>query len=212
MQDQTSHGIPLKKKRIYGPDVVLVSRDGLALVEKTYRERPLPVRLIGRLLVKWETYIYAKLQGITGIPSVVPGGDPFTITTTYMGGHNLKTRVRIPDRTYFEHLEQLLLAVHERGVIHLDMRNRRNYGMDGSGEPYLVDFASSLYLPWKGPLWRFLCSIDRMGYLKVKEKLHPDLLTHEDRISSSLGKTLSRLWLPPRILRFFRDFLARLAR
>ncbi|MCK7515384.1 MAG: hypothetical protein MZV70_72965 [Desulfobacterales bacterium] len=34
--------------------------------------RPLPVRLIGRLLVKWETYIYAKLQGITGIPSVVP--------------------------------------------------------------------------------------------------------------------------------------------
>ena len=99
--------------------------------------------------------------------------------------------------------------VHERGVIHLDMRNRRNYGMDDAGEPYLVDFASSIYLPWRGPLWKVLCSIDRMGYLKVKAKLNPSLLTHDDMQGYSRGKNLSRLWLPPRLLRFIRDLFTR---
>lgn len=209
IEDEAEHmkppGITLKKKRLYGPDVHLIHRDGQALVEKTYRERPLPVRIAGRLLVSWETYIYSKLKGISGIPTVVPGESPCTLTTIFMGGHNLKTRERIPDATYFEHLEDLIAAVHGRGVIHLDMRNRRNYGIDDRGEPYLVDFASSIYLPWKGPLWKLLCSIDRMGFLKVKAKLSPSLLTHEDRQGYSWGKKLSRLWLPPRILRFFRD-------
>ncbi|HPI91629.1 MAG TPA: hypothetical protein PLT09_00035 [Deltaproteobacteria bacterium] len=211
MQDLKTRGTPLKKKRLYGPDVRLIHRDGCALVEKTYRDRPLPVRAGGRLLVAWETFIYSKLQGITGIPTLVPGNDPCTITTTFMGGHNLKTKVRVPDNAYFEDLEKLIGAVHERGVIHLDMRNRRNYGMDDGGSPYLVDFASSLYLPWRGPLWRLLRGIDRMGYLKVKAKLNPGLLSSQDRRGYSLGKSLSRLWLPPRVLRFFRDILARLS-
>ena len=211
-EDMTTSETPLKKKRLYGPDVHLVRRGGQPLVEKTYRGRPLPVRMAGRLLVKWEAFIYARLQGIPGIPSVVPSDDPCTLTTTFMGGHNLKTRERIPGATYFEHLELLISAVHDRGVIHLDMRNRRNYGMGDTGEPYLVDFASSIYLPWKGPLWRLLCSIDRMGYLKVKAKLNPGLLTHDDRQGYSRGKILSRLWLPPRLLRFFRDLFARITR
>lgn len=200
---------PLKKRRLYGPDVHLVQREGHTLVEKTYRERPLPVRVAGRLLVKWETFIYSKLEGVPGIPSVVPGSDPYTLTTTFMGGHNLKTRERVPDAAYFRDLEILIDAVHDRGVIHLDMRNRRNYGMDDRGEPYLVDFASSIYLPWKGIMWKALCGIDRMGYLKVKAKLNPGLLTDDDRRGYTCGERLSRLWLPPRLLRFFRELFAR---
>jgi hypothetical protein len=172
-EDMTTPQTPLKKKRLYGPDVHLVDRGDHALVEKTYRRRPLPVRMAGRLLVKWETFVYLKLKGLPGIPSVVASDDPYTLTTTFMGGHNLKTRERIPDNTYFENLERLITAVHGRGVIHLDMRNRRNYGMDDEGKPYLVDFASSIYLPWKGSLWKLLCGIDHMGYLKVKARLNP---------------------------------------
>jgi len=211
-EDMTTPQTPLKKKRLYGPDVHLVDRGDHALVEKTYRRRPLPVRMAGRLLVKWETFVYLKLKGLPGIPSVVPSDDPYTLTTTFMGGHNLKTRERIPDNTYFENLERLITTVHGRGVIHLDMRNRRNYGMDDEGEPYLVDFASSIYLPWKGSLWKLLCGIDHMGYLKVKARLNPGLLTHDDRQRCSRGETLSRLWLPPRLLRFIRDLFARFTR
>lgn len=208
----TNSGTPLKRMRIYGPDVRLIERDGQILVEKTYRDRPLPVRTAGRLLVQWEAFIYGKIQGIRGIPSVVPGSDAYTLTTSFMGGHNLRTRGIIPHRTYFDRLERLIDDVHSRGVIHLDMRNRRNYGMDDQGEPYLVDFASSIYLPGKGLLWRLLRGIDRMGYLKVKAKLYPDLLTDNELRDCTRGKTLSRLWLPPRLLRLFRDLLARIGR
>lgn len=208
----TDENIPLKKKRIYGPDVSLIRRETGDLVEKTYRSRPMPVRVIGRLLVRWEAFIYARLQGIHGIPECIPGQDPYTLVTTYMGGHNLKTRVRKPDSVYFIHLEALIQKMHERGVIHLDMRNRRNYGMDDTGLPYLVDFASSLYLPFRGPLWRLLCTLDRMGYLKVKAKLNPDLLSAEEHRGFALGTFLSRLWIPSKILPFLRRLVRRAPR
>ncbi|HOS98407.1 MAG TPA: hypothetical protein PLR71_04150 [Deltaproteobacteria bacterium] len=212
MQGMMNQDIPLKKKRLYGPDVHLVRRGGQNLVEKTYRHRPPPVRVLGRILVRWETFIYSKLGGIPGIPRVTPGPDPFTLCTTYMGGHNLKSGVKIPDAAYFDALERLMADVHSRGVIHLDLRNRRNYGMDEEGRPYLVDFASSVYLPWRGPLWRVLCAVDRMGYLKIKAKLNPDLLAAEERRGRALGNILSTLWIPPRVFRFLRDILGRIAR
>lgn len=204
--------IQLKKKRIYGPDVHLIHRDGMALVEKTYRRRPWIVKKTGSQLVRWEAYIYSKLEGVTGIPGVIPSPDPYTITTTFMGGHNLMTKISKPDEAYFKRLEELIEAVHQKGVMHLDMRNRRNYGMDEEGMPYLVDFATSIYTPFKGPLWRLLCRIDWMGYLKVKAKIDPRMLSHEENRQHNLGNTLSRLWFPSKIPPFFRRLFRRFFR
>jgi hypothetical protein len=200
---------PLKRKRLYGPDVHLIWKGELRLVEKTYRNRPWPVRKTGFLLVWWEAFIYSKLNGIPGIPQVVKSPDAYTLTTTFMGGHNLRDRSNIPDDAYFTHLEELIRNLHSQGVVHLDMRNRRNYGVDDDGMPYLVDFASSIYTPFKGPVWRMLCRIDWMGYLKVKAKLNPALLSSEEIKQNTLGKALSRLWFPSKILPFFRGLFRR---
>ena len=202
----------LKKKRIYGPDVHVINREGRALVEKTYRSRPGPVRMAGKLLVRWETYIYSKLGGISGIPELVASRDPYTLTTVFMGGHNLKKRLKTPDEGYFEKLEALIEAMHNRGVIHLDMRNRRNYGMDDNGMPYLVDFASSVYIPFGGFIKRILSSIDWLGYLKVKAILNPGLLSEKENRKTDMGNTLSLLWFFPRLLRFFRHLFERILR
>lgn len=203
----------LKRRRIYGPDVRLIEKDGILLVEKTYRDRPLPVRVAGRLLIRWETFVYSKLSGIPGIPGLATSPDRYTITTTFMGGGNLRARARrTPDSRYFDELERLIDAVHERGVIHLDLRNRRNYGIDDTGRPYLVDFASSLYLPNKGLLWRLLRHIDLMGLAKLKAKVNPALIRPGERRAHALGRTLSRLWIPPRVLRFVRGWLSRILR
>jgi len=196
---------PLKKKRFYGPDVHLIHRDGSDLVEKTYRQRSAPVRLAGRFLVRWEKYIYSKLRGIHGIPALAESPDPCTLTTVFMGGKNMRKKVQEPDKLYFTHLEKIIRQMHERGVIHLDMRNRRNYGMDEDGMPYLVDFASSLYFPYDGVVKKWLCSIDWMGYLKVKAKISPSSLSEEEKTGLALGNRLSRLWLPPRIKKMVRN-------
>ena len=197
----------LKKKRIYGPDVSLMRLGGRCLVEKTYRNNAWPVRIMGILLVSWEASIYSRLNGISGIPKLTGRPDKYTLVTTYMGGENLRATTKKPDGVYFEKLSRIIEQMHHRGVVHLDLRNRRNYGIDTSGLPYLVDFASCLYIPWPGKLKDILASIDRMGFLKVKEKLNPEGISNEERRRLALGKILSNLWLPGRATKSIRDMI-----
>ena len=186
----------LKKKQGYGPDVTLV--DG-RLVEKTYRERIWPVRLIGRALIAWEAFIYGKLAGLSGIPTLIERPDRYTILTTYMGGENLRETFARPDAAYFEAMAGIIDAMHARGVIHLDLRNRRNYGCDSHGEPYLVDFASALYIPWDGSLRTLIARLDWLGFVKVKAKLAPELLSARELQHYHLGQTLSAAWIPTKV-------------
>ena len=193
---QTYTMVVLKKKQRYGPDVLLV--DG-RLVEKTYRHRTWLVRLIGQGLIAWEAFIYRKLAGLNGIPRLVDRPDRHTILTTYMGGENLReTQIR-PDAAYFEKMAGIIEAMHARGVIHLDLRNRRNYGRDDQGEPYLVDFASALYIPWDGVLRNLIARLDWLGFVKVKARLAPGLLSARELRHYHLGETLSAVWIPTKV-------------
>jgi hypothetical protein len=202
----------LRKKRIYGPDVSLMRLDGRCVVEKTFRNRAWPVRIVGILLVSWEAFIYSRLKGIPGIPMLTGRPDKCTLITSYMGGENLRATTRKPDASYFEKVSRIIEQMHQRGVVHLDLRNRRNYGIDDSGLPYLVDFASCLYIPWPGRVKEFLAKIDWMGFLKVKGKLNPEEISNEERSKLALGETLSNIWLPGRATKSIRDIIRYLRR
>lgn len=202
--------LKLKKARTYGPDVRLVDREGDIVVEKTYRDKGLAVRFAGGALIAWERFIYRRLEGVEGIPAVVPGSDRFTLLTLFMGGVNLRDVPVPPGRPYYDALRALISRMHARGVVHLDLRNRRNYGIDEEGRPYLVDFASSLYLPWGGPARRLLEEIDWMGYAKVREKVSPGTLDEGERKLLGRGNALSGLWLPTKALRALRALGKRL--
>lgn len=186
----------LKKKQGYGPDVTLVEG---RLVEKTYRNRIWPVRLMGRALIAWEAFIYGRLSGLSGIPMLIGRPDPYTILTTFMGGENLRETPTRPDAVYFEKMADIIEAMHAQGVIHLDLRNRRNYGRDDQGEPYLVDFASALYIPWDGVLRNLIARLDWLGFVKVKAKLAPGLLSARELRHYHLGETLSAVWIPTKV-------------
>jgi hypothetical protein len=197
----------LKKKRLYGPDVSLMHLDGRRLVEKTYRNKAWPVRIMGVLLVSWEAFIYSRIEGISGIPDLTGRPDKYTLVTSYMGGETLRATTKKPGGPYFEKLSKIIEQMHQRGVLHLDLRNRRNYGIDTNGLPYLVDFASCLYIPWPGKLKDIVARIDWMGFVKVKEKLRPEGISKEERRTLALGKTLSNLWLPGRAIKPIRDVI-----
>jgi hypothetical protein len=200
----------LKKKRSYGPDVSMIHHGQSLLVEKTYRNRGLPVRIAGILLVFWERFIYSKLQGMAGIPQLMSGADHYTLMTRFMGGDNLRETGTPPDEAYFTALTRLIEEMHARGVIHLDLRNRRNYGIDEKGNPYLVDFASSMYIPFSKTLVRIFALIDWMGYVKVKQRLAPAMITEQENKLLSIGNTLSSWWLPTKALRMVRDIVKKL--
>lgn len=191
----------LKRNRTYGPNVRLLFRDGRPVVEKTYRGKVLPVRMLGFVLISWERFIYNKLRGIEGIPESLPSPDRLSLVTGFMGGENLKVAGQAPGNDYFDSLKTLISRMHGRGVIHLDLRNRRNYGIDDQGNPYLVDFATCLYLPWEGKVKKIFEAIDWMGFAKVKQKLRPELMNESDRNLFSFGNNLSSLWVPTKIVR-----------
>jgi len=197
----------LKKYRRYGPRVLLVTRGGCTVVEKSYSQAALPVRIMGLFLIAWECFIYSRLAGLPGIPDPMPCPDRLTLVTRFMGGTNLKETRHAPGAPYFESLRQLIAAMHQRGVIHLDLRNRRNYGIDEQGRPYLVDFATCLYLPWSVPPRKVFEAIDWMGFAKVKHKLQPRLLDEQEERMLSLGARLSTWWLPTRTLRLIRNIV-----
>lgn len=194
----------LKKKQSYGPDVTLVEG---RLVEKTYRNRIWPVRLMGRALIAWEAFIYGRLSGLCGIPTLIERPDPYTIMTTFMGGENLRETPSRLNAAYFEKMAGIIEAMHAHGVIHLDLRNRRNYGCDGHGEPYLVDFASALYIPWDGTLRKLMARLDWLGFVKVKAKLAPELLSGRERRRYLLGETLSAVWLPTKAFNALKEVI-----
>jgi hypothetical protein len=107
-------------------DVVLVEREGGALVVKDFRPRGILVRnTIGRFSVARECRAYERLQGIEGIARFGGRVDAHALAYAYRAGSSLQESPRgsLP-AAFFAALERLLAAVHERGVAIADLHHR----------------------------------------------------------------------------------------
>ncbi|MFO7859586.1 MAG: hypothetical protein R6U41_00045, partial [Desulfosalsimonas sp.] len=96
----------------------------------------------------------------------------------YVNGTTLR-RVRTEEipSNFFPDLEHLVRRMHQRKMVHLDIRNRRNIMLRSDGRPALLDFQSSLdvrHMP--SALGRMLKRIDLSGVYKIWYKLRPDLM------------------------------------
>jgi predicted Ser/Thr protein kinase len=138
-------------------------------VVKDFRPRDFITRnLIGLWLLGRESRALERVAGIRGTPPDAFRIDRFALAYRFIPGRPLAlVPFREQPREYFEKLESLLEAVHERGVVHLDNRNCNNILMTDSGEPAIVDFESNVgtaHLPRR--LGEWLRSFDRAGVYK----------------------------------------------
>ena len=87
--------------------------------------------------------------------------------------------------------------MHERGVYHLDLRQRQNLLVDEEGTLDVVDFGAAL-AP-RGPLrWLFgpvLGSVDRQAALKYLARFAPSELTVEEARRFLRGLVWRKLWI-----------------
>lgn len=123
-----------------------VQIDGRPWVVKDFRPRGFLTRnSIGRLLVSREARALGRLDGLPGVPA---GGfriDRHALAYRFAVGRPLSTlRERDQPVELFRALERALQAIHARGIVHLDVRNRRNILVTEGGEPLLIDFESHL--------------------------------------------------------------------
>jgi serine/threonine protein kinase len=100
--------------------------------------------------------------------------------------------------SFLPELEKVLREVHERGVVHLDLRHKGNILVTEKGEPFLIDFNSSFVFKEKGFLRRFLFPllrwVDYGGLLKLKKRISPSLMTPEEMVFLKRFDRLRKLW------------------
>jgi serine/threonine protein kinase len=105
---------------------------------------------------------------------------------------------KLPDRLYYS-IERTVKNLHRNGVIHFDLRQRRNYVITENETAYLLDFGTSVYFGKNGVardiLVPFFRGSDVGGLLKIKWRLWPHLLTNEDRARINRSNFWRKFWI-----------------
>lgn len=199
------------------PSILLVEWSGRRLIVKDFAQAPWLVRqTYGRWIVSNETRIYRHLAGVEGVPGFGGRIDAFAFAVDYVDAADLKSRRRksLPGAV-FDRLGELHAALHRRGVVHLDAHQRKNILLTRDGEPFLVDFATSLYLGtgWlaRRVLIPLLAQADRLGLQKLKARYSADRPPPEEAKQHKIRWLLGWLW-PYTAVRRVKRVLRRRAR
>ena len=174
------------------PVISVVTHDGRPAVLKDYRGKNALTRgLLAPSLVRREHRVLMHLEGIPGVPRVYAIVEKRALLLEYVEGRTLNKfkEGELPDAV-FERLCETVRAMHRRGVVHLDLRQRKNILVDG-GRPYVIDFANALM----GKMASRLAGVDESALLKWKQRNWPHLVTDEDREALKKHKFLRKFWI-----------------
>jgi len=190
----------IKKGAWNKADILKVDVAGETFAVKDYAAKCAPVRWSGALQLAREVKAYRRLAGVPGVPRFHGALDRHAIIIEYVGGIRLpKFHARhggVP--RVAERIKELLGSVHERGIIHGDLRSRDNILVTPSGELYLIDFSSAtVFEPgsWASrAIFPRFERAEQRALLKWKVALAPEELTAEELASHRRFKRLRRLW------------------
>ncbi|MDD4108251.1 MAG: hypothetical protein PHH93_05990, partial [Prolixibacteraceae bacterium] len=138
----------LKEGRIANATVLRYKGELHDLVIKDFSGSPLIIRLIlGRYFIRREAASLIKLSGISSVPKNAIIISPYTLAYNFIEGSILPCyKHRKLEKKFFLTLEKQINDIHKRGVIHMDLRCYRNIVVGIDGNPYIIDFQSSIFL------------------------------------------------------------------
>ncbi|UCE78417.1 MAG: hypothetical protein JSV13_07850 [Nitrospiraceae bacterium] len=204
-------GLPLKHSKV--GNLVLLERDGYRGVLKDYRNYGFFYSLfIGPFLVNREIRICNSLKNISGIPKIYSRIDRAAFIAEYLDGvpANRMSPSRISE-TFFKNLSALVDDIHEQGWVHGDLKISSNILVMPNDKAGIVDFQTAFsrngsFKHIRNFFFNQFVLFDRLGILKLKNKLRPDLLTEEEK------HMLSRKTFLMRIARTYRWFVRKLVK
>jgi len=198
-KDLEKNSICLVKGGSGKPDLYKVETEGQTLMVKDVRRKNFFLRwTLGLWLIQKEWKIYSRLSGIRGVPRPIERIDRFAFAMEFIPGRSIQREEPLPP-SFFSGLERVLREIHRRGVVHMDLRHKGNILLSEKGEPFLIDFNSSFSFKEKGVMRRTLFPllrwVDDGGYLKLKERVSPSLMTPEEISFLKRFNRLRKLWI-----------------
>jgi RIO-like serine/threonine protein kinase len=186
----------LGKQGLFRPTVRLVAIEGEKYVAKDYRACTAPYRwTVGAWNLRRERAALERLRGLEGIPLIEARVGRWILVMTHFAGKDLgKAKKRRQTPQFFDELMALVDEMHRRGVVHLDLRQRRNVLLRPDRHPAILDFGSALCLAPGSRLVRLLGRIDRSGVLKYKRRANPDALSRDEARALRKVERRRRLW------------------
>jgi len=193
----------------FKPAIGLIkSPDGVRLI-KDYSSKAWYVRILFAPVALWrERKIYGLLDGVEGIPKYYASRSHTALTLEYIMSDSLnkKKKTDVPE-FFFERLEKTVDAMHERGVVHGDLRFK-NILVTEDWQPYLIDFASAISFSRRAlPPWKWFCryiqKVDKRKLVKLKAKLAPQYLTEPEKqfLKEPMFLLKTGRWLRKNLLR-----------
>jgi len=152
--------------------VVRVTGNGLDLAVKTPRGRGLVWRARQFSLLR-EFNAYRHVQGLAGFPRCHGLFRQCYLALEYIDGPLLRHAAPADPETFFDEMQQILAAMHARGVAHGDLKSRKNVMISADGRPVIIDLGTSVvqrsgWRPLNRRLFNYLRQIDLNGWVKLK--------------------------------------------
>ena len=209
--DRTAMIRPLDRARLAGmrrtiirpgsaakPCLTLYEEGAERFVVKDCRDMHPALRgFFGRRNQRREIRVYEHLKGVPGIPKLWGVVDHEAFAVEYVEGRTLSRDhpQRILERAFTE-LERVLSSMHARGVVHLDLKQKRNILVRSDGRIAVVDFQSALILDHgiKALFLPLLRRRDRAGLLKFKGKYASHLMDEEELKAFRKELFLAKCW------------------
>jgi len=181
-------------------DVYVAAVAGGVLVVKDFAAKSPIVRWLGRIQISRECAAYAAVDGVGGVARWLGRIDAHALALERLEAtpvRQIRKSVRPDD--LLEQIRSTLDAIHERGVVHNDLRGQDNTLVRPDGRVVLIDFAGALcFRPgsfWHRLMFRRLSKVDEAAYLKWKEALRPGALTPEEQRFLRKFARFRRLWI-----------------
>jgi len=175
----------------------LLEEDGgrrLVLKESVMRLPPgVRVPPLAAVLAGHEADLFRRLEGVRGVPRLVSRPRPDAFLREYVEGETVRGTPGLP-HGFFTALEEVLAAVHARGVAYVDLAKEENVLVGTDGRAWLIDFQISVAR--EGPLRPFVSMLqkeDLYHLSKMRLQRAPGEATETDRRRVAQRGRLGRL-------------------
>jgi len=146
---------------------------------------------VGSWMLKREARILDRLSNVECVPDFLGHPDETSIALEFVEGLSIREldqedRLGELPESFFEQLHNTLRGIHEKGVVHSDLKKKENLIVTPDKQPAIIDFGSALE---RKDNYRFINNflfdqfkvIDGHAVLKLKYMAREDLLTAEER-------------------------------